>query len=192
MKKFRVVVLAALAAAAGLAACGKDPYAVVASFVTEEDTLFSYALNGTPPYQPAGVSSIQMRAVPIDSSFAFDFAFDIDSANRLLLLPVSRVGTTFGSSRSVGFDTTWHVPYDSIFKAHSSGYVFDSIVVVQPGRPFGVVAAALGCTGVTGSSVIYSKFVVDSVHAAERRIFMRGHVDPNCGFRSLRPGIPTS
>lgn len=190
MKKFRVLVLAALAAAAGVAACGKDPYAVVAAFATQQDTLFAYPLNGSDPSLPSGIATVSLQAVRIDSSFAFDFAFDIDSADRVVAIPVRQVGTLFGSGRTVGFDTTWHVPYDSVFKAHSTGYVFDSTIVVQPGRPFGVAAATLGCS--SGSAIVYSKWVVDSVRPADRRIFVRGTVDPNCGFRSFRPGIPTS
>jgi hypothetical protein len=34
--------------------------------------------------------------------------------------------------------------------------------------------------------------VVDSVHANEGLIFARATVDPNCGYRSFLPGIPTN
>ena len=190
--KCRLFVLAAVAALAGLSACGKDPYAIVADVGTQQDTIVSWALNGSDPSLPSGIATVSLRAVRVDSNFAFDYALDLDSLGRVVALPLREVGTTFGSYRRVGIDTTWHVPFDSVAKAHVSGYKFDSTVVVQVGRPFGVVATQSGCLNGATSTVIYSKWIVDSVHVAERRFFLRGTVDPNCGFRSFRPGIPTS
>jgi hypothetical protein len=37
---------------------------------------------------------------------------------------------------------------------------------------------------------MYGKFSVDSVSLPNRQIFGKLATDPNCGFRSLEPGLP--
>ena len=45
-------------------------------------------------------------------------------------------------------------------------------------------------TACSSSVPLYAKFVVDSVVGAERAMYVRMRLDPNCGFRSLAPGRP--
>jgi hypothetical protein len=42
------------------------------------------------------------------------------------------------------------------------------------------------------SPYLYAKIAVDSVTLSTRTLYLRMGVDPNCGFRSFAPGIPTS
>jgi hypothetical protein len=42
------------------------------------------------------------------------------------------------------------------------------------------------------ASQLYAKLVVDSVASTRRQIYFRAVRDPNCGFRSLQPGVPKS
>jgi hypothetical protein len=39
------------------------------------------------------------------------------------------------------------------------------------------------------STIRYTKLVVDSIDVARRAIFFRTVHDPNCGYRSLVPGV---
>ena len=39
------------------------------------------------------------------------------------------------------------------------------------------------------STIRYTKLVVDSIDVARRAVFFRTVHDPNCGYRSLIPGV---
>ena len=60
------------------------------------------------------------------------------------------------------------------------------------GQAVVVQAVTPVCTLSGSSNLIYSKFVVDSVNAATRAMYVRMVVDPNCGFMSFLPGVPGS
>ena len=190
MKSRTPLLVVALAAVA--AACGEDPFAVRASLQVVTDTFVVYALNGTDPHLPAGINTPFNAPARVDSTFNFDFALDIDAAGDVVVLPVGKVGTNFGSSRRVSFATP-DVPFDSIRRAPDSGYVTDTIITVETGTPVVVQAVTPVCQGSTvASPIIYSKFVVDSIDAATRALYVRSVVDPNCGFLSFLPGVPSN
>lgn len=191
--KSRLLVPLAVLAAAALGACGKDPFAVKPAYDTVADTLVAAALNGTPPSAEAGINTAFHAAVRVDSSFNFDVALDIADNGDLLVVPVSRVGSILGVSRTIGIsvmDTT--IAFDSVKKAPGSGYVRDSVRTFRRGQTVVVQAVSPYCTALDASSLIYSKFVVDSVNVPSRTFYLRMVVDPNCGFRSFLPGLPSS
>ena len=39
-------------------------------------------------------------------------------------------------------------------------------------------------------AIISTKFRIDSILPAERRMRIAGRINPNCGFRSLQTGVP--
>src|SRR5258706_7984992 len=68
------------------AACG-NPNGLTAYISNTPDTVSLYALSGTPVALPSGYSIPARSAVRTDAASSFDFAFDIDTAGRALLLP---------------------------------------------------------------------------------------------------------
>src|SRR5437867_12504360 len=114
MRLLRLLGLVATGAAAALAACG-DPFGLLgASSVNVVDSLVSlYALTGTPVATPSayrlGGIAVPPGVVRTDQDVNLDFAFDIDSAGRAVLLPTGalRLG------RATGLQTTT-VAFDSV------------------------------------------------------------------------------
>ena len=110
------------------AACG-DPFALPrASFSNVVDTVSLYALSGTPVATPSGYHMQFREAVRIDQGGTFDFAIDLDTAYRPVLLPTGalRLG------RSSGVQAT-PLPFDSIRIAPAGGFQLDSAVTVDVG-----------------------------------------------------------
>jgi hypothetical protein len=98
------------------------------------------------------------------------------------------VASTFGSSRAVGVQKL-AVAFDSLAKAPGNGYNYDSVTVVSPGDAVVVQASTTYCS-LQLTSLLYSKYIIDSVDAGTRQVYLRAVVDPNCGFRSFRAGVP--
>ena len=97
-----------LFALALIAACG-DSLGLSASFANKVDTVSIYALSKTPVSTPSGYYMAQGIVVRTDGFIPFDFAFDIDSTGRGLLLPTGplKLGRLSGLQISA-------VPFDSI------------------------------------------------------------------------------
>lgn len=185
--------LRSLCAAFGLAALAgacRDPLSIRASLPIRTDTLTLYALTGTPTTFPNALNTIFAQPVRADGSFGFDVAFDIDAANQVVVLPVRLVSGSLDASRRVGVQRS-DSAFDALLRAPSTGFRYDSLFVADLGETLVIQARSRGCVN-TLSPLIYSKIVVDSVNLARRRIHLRITADPNCGFRSFAPGIPTN
>ena len=74
----------------GLNACG-DPTSLQASLPTTVDTLSVFALSGTPPTYPSGISILARQTVRVDASALFDVALDINAAGNPVIYPVKLV-----------------------------------------------------------------------------------------------------
>ncbi len=151
-----------------------------------------YALSGTPIATASAYDISFRQSVRTDrANVGFDFAFDIDTAGRPVLLPTGalRIG------RASGIQLT-STPFDSIRFAPSSRYQLDSAVVVDSNsvailhsRPSPLCASRLGI-----SVVLYAKLHVLAIDTSSgpngRRIDFRILTDINCGYRGLEPGLP--
>jgi hypothetical protein len=113
----------------------------------------------------------------------FDFAVDRAPGGPVQLLPSRLVVdlTGVGQVYRTGFQVT-ATPFDSVVEAPASGYLADSAISVLPGQAVIVQAQSAACTA------LYAKVVVLAVDAATGGVTFRTRVNPNCGFRSLRPG----
>ena len=100
----------------------------------------------------------------------------------------ARVITPLTSQRTVGIHLPG-TPYADIEAAQRNGWMYDSIITVDTGQAFVVRVQTQFCA-LQLRQEVYAKYVVDSVFPADRRIRMRGRVNPNCGFRSFADGIP--
>ena len=191
--KARLALLAAMSVVVGLNACG-DPTNVGANIPTSVDTLNVFALSGTPPTYPSGISLVARQAVRVDGFASFDVAFDINAAGNAVIYPVKLVVSSAGGSRPVGLLKVGGV-FDQVLAAPKSGFGPDSGIVMTPGEVV-VVQSAHNTSGdlcvFALNPNIYAKFTVDSVNLSNRLLYLRMGLDPNCGFRSFATGIPAN
>jgi len=193
--------------AASLADCGGNGLGTAFGSVGY-DTLVFYALNHSGPNSPSGFDLTSQQAVVTDGSEAFDVAFDLSPTGQTIIYPIKLIetGNGIGTPHQVGLKTTAQL-YDStaciqaglpanlpnpcyIVRAPLHGYTFDTTYSLMPGVPIIVAASTAGCQGQT-DPVLYAKLVIDSVNKSAGTIYARATVDPNCGYRSFLPGIPT-
>ena len=191
--KARLALLATMSGVVVLNACG-DPTSLQASIPTFVDTLSVFALSGTPPSYPSGISLVGRQAVRVDGFANFEVAFDIDPAGNAVIYPVKLVVVAPGGSRPVGLLKT-PAPFEAVAEAPSTGYDPDTSFVVAPGETVVIQSAHNASSDVCQfalSPYLYGKIAVDSVNLASRVLYLRMGLDPNCGFRSFAAGIPTS
>jgi len=191
--KARLAILATICVAAVLSACA-DPTNLRATAFTTVDTLSVFALTGTPPSYPSGVSIVAGQAVRVDGFGNFDVALDIDASGRAVIYPVRLVVPSPNGSRPVGLQRVAS-GFEAVLEAPRTGYETDDSFVVAPGETI-VIQAAHNENGdicqFALSPYLYAKIAVDSVSLASRTLYLRMGVDPNCGFRSFASGIPIS
>jgi hypothetical protein len=191
--KARFALLAAMVVVSGLNACG-DPTSIQASLATSIDTLSVFALSGTPPTYPSGISILARQVVRVDGFASFDVALDINAAGNPVIYPVKLVVSSPGGSRAVGLLKVAGV-FDEVVEAPKSGFEADSGLVLAFGDVVVVQSAHNTSSGDLCAFAInpniYAKIAVDSVNLASRTLYFRMGFDPNCGFHSFAAGIPT-
>ncbi|MEP7381095.1 MAG: hypothetical protein ABI910_05375 [Gemmatimonadota bacterium] len=179
----------------GVAACS-DSLGLRASLAVRYDTLSAYGMTSTPISFPAAYSAGNGFVVRVDPGIAFDVAFDLPGNGSVQLIPARRISTT----RQVGGvpTATQRVglqlikgSFESLTKAPTGGYAYDSTFVVAPGEAVVMELVSDACQ-YSLVQQIYAKLVIDSIVPARRQIYFRVIRDPNCGFRSLQPGVPKS
>jgi hypothetical protein len=192
--KARLALLATMFVVVILNACG-DPTSLKASGITSIDTLSVFALSGTPPSYPSGISILARSPVRVDGNANFDIALDIDANGNAVVYPVKQVVSSPGGTRQVGLQKL-AVKFDSLLDAPKNGYQIDTTAfVLNPGQTL-VIQSQHNFQGdicqFALNANIFAKLAVDSVSLASRTIYVRMGLDPNCGFRSFATGIPTS
>jgi hypothetical protein len=176
-----------------LNACG-DPTSLKASSITTTDTLAVFALSGTPPSYPSGVSVLSPRAVVVDGIGAFDVALDLDASGHAVVYPPKLVVNTLGGVRLIGLQKIAS-SFDAVLESPKTGFATDASIVLAPGETVVIQAPHSGSGDICQFALtpyIYAKIGVDSVNLATRTLYLRMGVDPNCGFRSFASGVPTS
>lgn len=187
-RSFRSAALAALVLAL-VAACGEPLGLPRANFANRVDTLALYALSGTPVTVPSGLRLQDSRAVRTDQTPVFDFAFDIDTAGRALLLPTGalQLGRLSGGQIS-------SLPFDSIRIAPDRNYQLDSAIVVDSGTVAILHSRPTDC-GFGLVVPLYAKVRVLAIDTTSgpngRRIDVEILSNANCGYRGLELGLPT-
>ncbi len=183
------------------AACnrGVDPFAPRADRETVAIDLTLQPLSGSDRLLPSAVDLFVPRAVRPQLVAAypnFDFAVDLAGGDAVRLVPAARVIAVppeLGAPPRVGFQVVSQ-SFDALESAPRGGYVYDSVTTVRVGQTIaidaqGVVPGGPRCPST--ASTLYAKLRVDSVSAATGAVYLRLRVNPNCGFRSLRSGLPT-
>jgi hypothetical protein len=183
----RSVVIAAPLVLGLAAACGEPLGLPRASVENVVDTVSLYALSGTPVATPSGYR-IQFIPTPVrtDLTTVFDFAFDIDTLGRAVLLPTGalRLGRLSGGQLS-------EEPFDSIKVAPNSNYQLDSAIVVESGSVVVLHSRPTDCGfALTPGFHFFAKLHVLAIDPTARTINFEILVDQNCGYRGLEPGLP--
>jgi hypothetical protein len=130
----------------------------------------------------------------VDGSAQFDIAFDILSANQVRVIPVRLVVTSISGVRLVGLQKST-AKFDSLLIAPTGVFQQDSALTVAPGDLI-VLQTSRSLPGepcqFAISPYLYAKLSVLSIDLNARTIQFQLGTNPNCGFRSLQPGLPTS
>ena len=185
----RLVALLSLVTLAATAACD-DPFEPRATTSVRTDSFVVWALTGTPVNLPTAMNVVFFTPVRVEPTYGFHLAFDIDAQGRVELIPVTRVGGIITAGRRVGIQKAT-VPFEQLARAPAIGYHYDSVFVMTPGETAVVELAAEQCPfGV--SQIVYAKLVFRTVDPVRRQLSFRMTYDPNCGFRSFLPGVPTN
>lgn len=182
----KLVLLATAGLVLATAACG-DPDELRARYETTSDTLVVYALSGSPVGYPTALNTPFVQVMRAEGDISFDVAFDI-VGDSVALIPVQLViGANPG--RRVGIIDTSGT-YEEITLAPRRGY--DDSTVTMLGRgDIAIIEAESAYCQFDLAKVVYSKLIIDDFDPATREISFRINVDPNCGFRSFQPGVPT-
>lgn len=143
-----------------------------------------YALTRTPLQTPSAYDLIRQLAIRTDRSTELDFAFDIDTAGRAMLMPRGALGLSAdGGIQRVS------LAYDSLTLAPRDGYLRDSTVAVEDGAVYALTSRQQSCG--FGAASLYAKAVVEALDRAARSVSLRLRINPNCGYRGLEPGVPS-
>ena len=184
--------------AAALAACGTDAQLPPAGQAVTQQQITLYALTGTSVLTPSAYSMTPgvMIEVRVDQTTDFDFAFDIGIDSVLgvgttgdtvaVLLPRGALGLTAdgGLQRST-------LAFDSIVAAPLNGYEREHPLAVTQGSVLIAASRLLQCTYQIIRPRAVAKLVIDQLDFVQRRAVIRLVIDPNCGYLSLQPGIPS-
>jgi hypothetical protein len=188
--------LALAGSAAVVTACsGEDPFAIRASLETTLDTLAVFPFSGPQPLLPSAIDLFgrsvvrpQLRGGVVPN---FDIVVDTDAQGRVLLYPAAVVASPPGGSPRTGFQVV-SGSFDALESAPRNGYRYDTLQVVTAGQVVAIEGQGISQQGIYcgTTSMLHAKLVVDSVSRATGAAHLRVRTNPNCGFRSLKAGLP--
>jgi hypothetical protein len=176
------------------ASCQVDTTLPPASIPVAQQQITLYALTGTAVTTPSGYNMVQLGEVRTTVSNNFDFLMDfgIDSVlgvgtagdSVFALLPRGAVGFV----EDGGLQWT-PVAFDSVLLAPVNGYEQVKPTKIRQGDV--ILASSRRQTCDDGSShPRYAKLNIQQVDVVARSVVILVIIDPNCGYRSLKSGIP--
>jgi len=181
--------MAVATASIGAVACD-DPFAPRATTSVRTDSFIVYSVSQTPVNAPAAFNIVFFTPLRLEPTYGFDLVFDIDETGKVVLIPVSLVGGAVTAGRRVGLQRI-EGAYDEVTRAPTTGYKQDSTVTLDIGEAALVELQTDICQFQT-SQLVYAKLQIKAIDAIARTIVFRITYDPNCGFRSFLPGVPTN
>jgi hypothetical protein len=178
------------------ASCG-DPFQIRAPFPAAPDSFAISALTGTPVSARTLWRMASFARYRLDSlGGQFDLGFDLGPSGQITVFPARTIaiaspGGTLATAPLVGLAVSTG-SYAASDRAPEFGYRADTALVVTRGQTVFVRSTSDFCgTQQTGGTLLYAKFIVDSVDLSARRLFLRATIQPSCNFRSFAAGIPT-
>jgi len=195
---FRATSFLALTLCAFVAASCGDPFSITAPFRTASDSFAISALTGTPVtartlWRMAGFSRYRIDSVGAQ----FDLGFDLGPTGTITVYPARTIAILpAGTAAAAAAPLVGLVVGTSTFaaadRAPETGYRSDTAAVITRGQTVFVRSSSDVCANQgTGGTLLYAKFVVDSVDLPGRLLFVRATVQPSCNFRSFATGVPT-
>lgn len=185
----RMLLVLGATAALGTAACD-DPFAPRATTEVRTDSFVVYSVTQTPINAPAAFNIVFFTTLRLEPTYSFDLVFDIDETGKAVLIPVRLVGGAVTSARQVGLQKITG-PYEDMTRAPVTGYQYDSTMALDVGEAALVELRTDVCQFQT-SQMVYAKLQIKAIDPVSRTIVFRITYDPNCGFRSFLPGVPTN
>lgn len=185
----RLMIVFGTTALIGAAACD-DPFAPRATTPVRTDSFIVYSVSKTPVNVPSAFNIVFFTTLRLEPTYGFDLVFDIDDDGKVVLIPVRLVGGAVTAGRRVGLQRITGA-YDEMTRAPTSGYHSDSTLVLSVGDGALVELQTDVCQFQT-SQLVYAKLQIKAVDPVARTIVFRITYDPNCGFRSFLPGVPTN
>lgn len=185
----RRVLWSLLIASLAAGAC-EDPFATTASTEVRIDSFVVYAASQTPVNVPAAFNLLLFTPVRLEPTYNFDFVFDINEDGNVVLIPVRLAGGAVTAELSVGLQRIVG-RYDDMTRAPTDGYAYDSTLALAPSEGALIQVQTAACADQT-SELIYAKLQIKAVDPVSRQLSFRIAYNPNCGFRSLLPGLPTN
>ena len=185
----RLVLILGATAALGTAACD-DPFAPRATTQVRTDSFIVYSVSQTPINAPAAFNIVFFTTLRLEPTYGFDLVFDIDQDGKVILIPVKLIGGAVTSARQVGLQRITGA-YEEMTRAPTTGYQYDSTLALAIGEGALVELRTDVCQFQT-SQLVYAKLQIKAIDPVSRTIVFRITYDPNCGFRSFLPGVPTN
>jgi hypothetical protein len=176
------------------ASCQVDSTLPPATIPVAQQLITLYALTGTPVTTPSGYNMVQLGEVRTNVSNNFDFVMDIgiDSTfgvgskgdTVIVLLPRGAVG--FVEDGGLQWTIT---SFDSVVVAPVTGYQQAKATRIRQGDVVLAASRRQVCDNAT-SHPRYAKLDIQTVDLVARSVVILVVIDPNCGYRSLKSGIP--
>lgn len=182
-------------------ACG-NPFALTPQTDNITDTLSVYGLTDAPTNGPTALNTFGPVLVNTSANTHYDIVFDIRPDSTGILQAYAEPPKAVASFGRAGMVVDSTQAFDAITQAPNVPYDDSTVVLLKPGTIIIVQALSTACSVqvVASQQFIYSKIVIDSVNyspfdpftnPAGNTIHFRIVVDPNCGFRSFKPGLPS-
>jgi hypothetical protein len=193
---FRATYFLALTACAFAAAACGDPFAVKAPYQTVTDSFAISALTRTPVSARALWRIGDFVRYRLDSiGTQFDLGFDINATGTITVYPARTIAKpppgTIVAPQPVALQSST-AAYAAADRAPETGWIIDTAIVVTKGQTVFVRSSSNFCASQnTGGTLLYAKFVVDSINPVTRELLVRSTIQPSCNFRSFATGIPT-
>ncbi len=186
-RSFRLPALLAFA----LAAACSDPNAIPsASLSNTLDTLTLWSLEKGPLNKPTAYSLSARNGVRTwEAGTNFEFLFSMDSAGNGRFIPLGALGLTSTGSVKPGLLKSSLI-FDSMVKAPQNGYLTVDTIPIAVGDHFYLRTAVNTCAllGVP----LYGRLEILAIDPTASTVQFRVVGNQNCGYRSLRLGIPGS
>src|SRR4051812_11448470 len=119
MKSSIPALLVAVGVVAASSGCG-DGTGIKAQFANFDVQDTVYALTGTSPLLSSGILLRDANPKKVDGSFNYDIAFDLDSADNVVVYTQRAIGTQLVAGHPVGLLATSQ-PFDAVLRAPTAG-----------------------------------------------------------------------
>jgi len=157
---------------------------------TSISEIFSYELYGlvSAPARAPTAFAFTGTSMHADATFQFDVAVDLDTAGKVVVYPVRNIaGNLAGTQKRIGMQVVSGL-FETVGDVPSTGYDTLAAQTVAPGTVLAVqLQEPLICQYSLGGILLYGKMVVDSVGPTNHHIFVTSVIDPNCGYRQVKP-----